>query len=308
MRRRITVRRMAGPACGLALALAIAWCGALIARPGPRPHALPVGITEVSAPLHGPSMRLVPVLAVPGDLAKVARGAGLPPVLAALPDEGGPCEPSLRLGARKAVLTLSIKAECLAGRRVFISHESLGFALTVPAAGRALVELPALAGTAVVRLRLPDGRLREVATIATQAGTRAIAGLRWQAGEALALNVYENRAEFGAPGHLRAARGANGGGARGRLFLLGDADEPGEMLTALYLAPSGEGAARLELEALSGPGVCGRPLAAEALSAPVGAALRAVPLSLSLPACGGDPAWVLLPLGTLGPQRLAEAG
>ncbi|MEI4471959.1 hypothetical protein [Frigidibacter sp. MR17.24] len=307
--------RMRIAAVSVVAALALLSGGQMLARgwaPAPGPGDVPaadvVGQADAAVPAEATLDSLAAGTGAAGPQGPVPVPVPVPaPVaaVAAAPD----CRTRLALKADGPLLELSATLPCDAGEVVHIAHAGVRFSRPVAADGTLRVVFPALAAEALVNVTLPGEESPQlIETPVPGFDMRSVLGLAWTAGDPVAVNVFENGAAFGEPGHLRAARGVNGAGAVGRLFLLGDPGKAGTPLTAIYLVPKGGIDAAIELEVSSGKGrTCGRDVVTTRLGAgPDGDLERAV-MRVTLPDCGEPAGWVLLPIARLEGPRLAEA-
>ena len=250
------------------------------------------------------------------------------PTVGTLPEEEGPAarDPALRLvqgedcpitmsATRRGagLARLAVSAPCRAGERLTIQHDALSFTLTLDAAGRADVEVPALTVDAAF-FGFFDGAAGTMAELRMPEVSRyERAGVMWEGEGGLGVHASEFGAGFGTEGYVwsgapqSASRAMAGQG--GFITRLGDGAGPNAQVVEVYSYPAAsgrrEGSVEIAFEAAYGAEACGRDVTATAFRAgEEGVAL--VPVSLTLPDCDTAQAGGFVQLnGMLDPITLA---
>jgi len=210
------------------------------------------------------------------------------------PEERAPsfdCEPEMTATARDgAIARLDLSAPCRPETRVTLHHNGMMVSALTDADGRARIDMPALAGSAVFIAAFEDGKgALATATIADFAAyDRFVVQWRGDA-SSLRLHAFEDGADFGTPGHVWSEAEQDRG--QGVVMRLGD-DVPGPAQRAeVYTFPTArvpQGVrVALRLEAQVTEANCGRTIEAQGISTDgAGAALRVSDLVLPMPDCG----------------------
>jgi hypothetical protein len=248
--------------------------------PGPErvaPVAQPVqisGIELTSAPA-------LPALPDPAALPEaqvtraVARDTALPRDLPAVHEA--------------AIVRLDLLAPCRHNARVTLHHNGMMVSAITDADGRARVDIPALAESAVFIASFEDGNgaLAVVSVPDFAAYDRFVVQWRGDA-RSLRLHALEYGADFGLPGHVWSGAGQHR--AEGFVMRLGG-EAPGPALHAeIYTFPTTvaprEGTVALRVEAEVTADNCGRDLEAQGISTDGdGTGLRVRDLVLPMPNC-----------------------
>lgn len=229
---------------------------------------------------------------------------------------GIPCgAPALSLGdAGSGLLAVTVAAPCHPVDRMTVRHAGLLVAMQTDMAGNAAFMLPAMTRDAAVSIDFADGdQARAVQTVDGLDALKRVA-VQWRGRPGLRLNVYENGAAYGKPGHVTAAAPRDPAtGEGGYVTVLGDPAVGMPMLAEVYTLRTDPAARRvsadLTIEAEVTASGCGRILHGEALYARAGAEPRRDPLRLAMPGCDAMGDFVMLALPDLAqPVNLAAAG
>jgi hypothetical protein len=271
---------------------------------GPEVAAAPAPTLPASAALTAPTPAPTPEPAAPA-LAAVTEPAAAPipePTLAAadpvapLPAPAAPemapkaaeapadCALDLTLKAGpKAMIAIALTAPCRAGERVVLRHGGLAFAETLDAAGKLVLDLPALNVTGEVSVLFPDAEiLRDAVAVPDAAATRRFA-VQWMADDVFQLHAFEKGATYGEPGDVHAGQPLSPNG--GQLVLLGDPTLDLPMLAEVYTWPADPAiAAEIVIESAVTQATCGRELLGETVVAQAGA-VTVTDLTLAMPGC-----------------------
>ncbi|MEQ3624165.1 MAG: hypothetical protein ABNH26_00250 [Celeribacter sp.] len=221
---------------------------------------------------------------------RLASAAPTPDAVAQLGNhEIGPhslaCEAdALAAAAPQGRVALTVLAGCRTNAGVSITQGPLQFNARTDADGWLSLEMPALSTHPVTRIRFDDGTTLEARADVSDATDYVHTTLQWIGERDLALNAYENAAEFGMPGHLHA--GATQG--IGRFETLGDATLPGGRMAEIYTAPrtpAADFAVSISVEAEVTYNNCGREVWAELSTDSKPTPTEPLDLRLTLPGC-----------------------
>ncbi|MFB9149044.1 hypothetical protein [Roseovarius ramblicola] len=217
-------------------------------------------------------------IAAPGDLPSEERAPSFD------------CKAAMTASVREAaIVRLDLSAPCHPDSRVTLHHNGMMVSALTDADGRAQVDIPALAGSAVFIASFENGKgALATATIEDFAAHDRYV-VQWHGdAHSLRLHALEYGADFGLPGHVWS--GAEQDRGQGFVTRLGD-DVPGPAMRAeVYTFPTAtatrEGSVALRLEAEVTDANCGRDLEAQGISTDGdGAALRVRDLVLPMPGC-----------------------
>jgi hypothetical protein len=239
------------------------------ASPGPQPAAPKPGPVAAAAEPAAPA----PAPAVSAPAA---------PQKAPAPVAADTCVATLSATALPgAVLSLGLVAPCDGGARVVLRHGGLAVTAKLSAAGTLFTTLPAMAARGDVVAMFPDGTTAKASAATDLAGIRRFA-VQWQADDAFQLQVYENGAAFGAPGHVSAERPAG----EGKVDVLGDATVDLPLLAQVYTWPASPMPVEVTIEAAVTDKTCNREILGEAIGSDAGR-VTATDITLAMPDCSG---------------------
>lgn len=143
--------------------------------------------------------------------------------------------------APAALLEITVEAPCLAREVVTISHMGLVATEMLGAEGKTSVTLPALAADAHVDITFENGETIDAMAKVPDFAAYDRVALVWQGEAGVALNAYEDGAEYGAQGYIgTTAMGAPEralAGEGGFLTAFGNAGIPGAMMGYVYSYP-----------------------------------------------------------------------
>lgn len=238
---------------------------AVSAKPAsPAPSETPQATAAVEAPAAKAPAAKAPVAQAPAAVAADTCSATLSAT--ALPG---------------AVLSLGLVAPCDGGARVVLRHGGLAVTGQLSAAGTLFTTLPAMEAKGEVQAMFPDGTTVRAAAAVNLADIRRMA-VQWQADDAFALQIYENGATFGAPGHVSAERPVG----EGRVHVLGDATVDLPLLAQVYTWPAAPTKVEVTIEAAVTAKTCNREILGEALESD-GGRVTATDITLAMPECSG---------------------
>jgi hypothetical protein len=180
-----------------------------------------------------------------------------------------------------AVLSLGLVAVCDGGARVVLRHGGLAVTGKLSAAGTLFTTLPAMDAQGEVSALFPDGNTARASAASDLTGIRRVA-VQWQADDAFQLQVYENGAEFGAPGHVSAERPVG----EGKVEVLGDATVDLPMLAQVYTWPASPTSVDVTFEAAVTDKTCNREILGEAVESDAGR-VTTTEITLAMPDCSG---------------------
>ncbi|WP_376876185.1 hypothetical protein [Albirhodobacter sp. R86504] len=203
-------------------------------------------------------------------------------------------EPSLALTeGLSGLVAIEFVAPCATDSVVSISQSDVTFKVKTDVDGRLRIEMPALASQPEITVDLPDGtRLTASLTLATPInGERVV--LNWEGSQDVALNAYENGAEFGGSGHVFAAAERGEGGYVTRL---GDADLLNPKLAEIYVARGTQRTVTFDFEVAVTDATCAQDLSITLVRYGKTARERDT-LTLAMPECDaiGDAVVMTLP-------------
>jgi hypothetical protein len=240
--------------------------------PAPAPEPLPAPPAPVLADL-APRLPVPPVAATPAPPAATATAPA------------AECGMTLAVSTGpRATLDVSLLAPCHPDARVVLRHAGLALTARTSQTGSLFLSLPALDSRGEVAVRFGNGQSVDTLAPVDLTGIRRVA-VQWQAADRFALNVYENGAEWGEPGHWSAdiAPSATARPA-GSFAALGDPSVSLPMLAEVYTFPADGTPALATVEAKVTPATCGRELLGEALDSRDGRVTTA-DLTLAMPGC-----------------------
>ncbi|MEZ5752374.1 MAG: hypothetical protein R3D60_10540 [Paracoccaceae bacterium] len=202
--------------------------------------------------------------------------------------------------ADSAMIELSLYSPCDADTAVQIEHAEMTVDARLDSNGQLNTIFPALRQDARVSVTMLDGREVSDGTIVADmaAYSRLIVG--WSNPASLVVNVYENGAIFGQPGHVnpRNARQPNMHGD-GYLSMVGDPVLPYGRVAQVYTYPrglvGGSNAISVEIEADITTTSCGRQVEAYAAQVDGTNAPELQQMTVELPGCDGVGGFVVLP-------------
>lgn len=273
-------------------ALAVAAAALPAAPPPAPPHASPPGAALIAAKA-GPGDDTVlppPGSAAPAALAPTlakatpaAEPAAPPAAVAPAPAPAAAadaCLPTLSVtDLPGAVLSVGLVAPCDGGARVVLRHGGLAVTGRLSPGGTLFAALPAMERTGAVSALFADGTRAEGASPVDLSGVRRFA-IQWQALDAFQLQVYEDGAAFGAPGHVSAAAPVGAG----KLEVLGDATVDLPLLAEVYTWPASEMPVALTVESAVTAATCGRELLGEVVES-IGGKVVTTEVTLAMPGC-----------------------
>jgi hypothetical protein len=256
------------------------------------PQAAPAGAPSPAAPAPAAAPDLAaadpaPPATVPAAVAAAVPAAlpSTPPAPVPAPQAAAPadtCAPALSAVATPgAVLSLALVAPCDGGARVVLRHGGLAVTGRLSGAGTLFTTLPGMEPAGEVTVLFPDGTRATAAAALDMEGIRRLA-VQWQAEDAFALQVYENGAAFGAPGHVSAASPSGAGS----LAVLGEAAVDLPLLAQVYTFPADATPVNVTVEAAVTAATCNRDLLGEVVETAAGAVTSAE-ITLAMPDCSG---------------------
>lgn len=249
------------------------------AQDRPEPDAAPAAVAPAAVASSGAARTPAaagPVKATPATPAAPAQAAET-------------CTATLSATAMPgAVLSLALVAPCDGDARVVLRHAGLAVTGRLSSAGTLFTTLPAMDPAGQVSALFPDGTTADAAAATEMAGIRRFA-VQWQGDDAFQLQVYENGAAFGAPGHVSAATPVG----EGRLAELGDGTVERAMLAQVYTWPAPGTPVEVTLEAAVTARTCNREMLGEALETDAGK-VTATEITLAMPDCSGVGDFLLL--------------
>lgn len=185
-----------------------------------------------------------------------------------------------------AMAAIAVAAPCDGGARIVLRHAGLSLTERLPADGKGLIIMPAMAEKARFEIRFDDGRTTSATLeMPEMAGVRRFA-VQWSGAGEFVLHGMENGAEFGQPGDVSPSRPGTvtaDRGPGGWLSVLGDASVQNPQLAQVYTYPA-EAAADIVVEAPVTAATCGRKLNGQTLISEGGAA-QSTNLTLAMPDC-----------------------
>lgn len=254
-------------------------------------------VTEAALPgAPAPVATAQPAPAAPVRLASITDGAtrALPPAgpvpAPSAATAADPCRATLELVAQpRAMIGLSLRAPCNANERVVLRHAGLAVTARTSATGALFTTLPALAAEARVSVLFRDAGTAEARLPVPDAAATRRFVVQWVADDGFQLNAFEDGADYGTPGHLRATDTVPAPdalpGKGGFIAQFGDAGVPLPMLAQVYTYPADPTRrAEIVVEAPVDAGTCGRELLAETLSVR-GGTVAVDDLAVSMPDC-----------------------
>lgn len=202
--------------------------------------------------------------------------------------EAAACPVTLDLAPQDhAMLGLTLLAPCQPDSRVVIKHGGLAFTARTTATGALFLDLPAMTADGMVSAKLADGtRVEASLPMPEVTGLRRFA-VQWLDRDAFQMQVFENGADYGQPGHISATAphtpvpGKPLGG--GFLSTLGDGSVSLPMLAEVYTFPA-TGTADVVVEAAVTETTCGRELLGETIVS-TGGKSAVTDLTLAMPDC-----------------------
>lgn len=227
---------------------------------------------------------------------------GIVPVQATGPAPAD-CDPVLTLTAEPAAMIgLTLTAPCHAETRAVLRHAGLAVSVLTDAQGQATLSLPAFEAAGGVIVTLPGNTVVLGGVPVTDLDAYRRVAVQWQGEDEFVLNVYENGADWGADGHLRAeapgdiARAVAGEGGVLSVFDGGAVDWP--LMAQVYTMPRAADASRtvIEVEVPITETTCNREMMAETLVLDTDVA--GIPdtrdVSVTMPECAAAGGYLLL--------------
>jgi hypothetical protein len=254
------------------------------------PQGAPAGAPAPAAAAPAAAPDLAAADPVPPATVPAAVAAAEPAALPATPPAPAPqaaapaetCAPALSAVATPgAVLSLALVAPCDGGARVVLRHGGLAVTGRLSGAGTLFTTLPGMEPAGEVTVLFPDGTRATAAAALDMEGIRRLA-VQWQAEDAFALQVYENGAAFGAPGHVSAASPSGAGS----LAVLGEAAVDLPLLAQVYTFPADATPVNVTVEAAVTAATCNRDLLGEVVETAAGT-VSSAEITLAMPDCGG---------------------
>jgi hypothetical protein len=249
----------------------------------------PASVAAAAPPQAAPA----PAAAAPAATPDLAAADPVPPATLPAPvpapapapqaaESADTCAPALSAVATPgAVLSLALVAPCDGGARVVLRHGGLAVTGRLSEAGTLFTTLPGMEPAGEVTALFPDGTRATAAAALEMDGIRRLA-VQWQARDAFALQVYEDGAAFGAPGHVSAASPAGAGS----LAVLGDAAVDLPLLAQVYTFPADATPVNVTVEAAVTAATCNRDLLGEVVETAAGTVTSAE-ITLAMPDCSG---------------------
>lgn len=249
----------------------------LLAKADPVPPPLPVKAGPAPTPVPPATAK-----AEPAPAAAVQAKADPAPVPVAPTPTADACTVSLSATALPgAVLSLALVAPCDGDARIVLRHAGLAVTGKLSPAGTLFTTIPALDAKGEVSALFADGNTAKAAAAIDMTDVRRFA-VQWQGDDAFQLQVYENGAVYGAPGHVSAATPVG----EGKLTELGDATVERPMLAQVYTWPAPGTPVEVTLEAAVTDKTCNREILGEVLEADA-AKVGTTEITLAMPDCGG---------------------
>lgn len=207
---------------------------------------------------------------------------------------GAECVPVIHaIAGSAATIKLDVTAPCHASEHFTVHHQGMMFTAITDDTGFVALSVPALAETSVVIVDFDDGD-GAVATVEVPDFAdydRAV--LQWQGDEAVVLNAYEGRAEFGDDGHIYTENPGDmtrlEAGEGGYLVNLGNASAPDALIAEVYTFPTGKLGANFIVQLVAEAEItaenCGQELAAQSIQVFPSGETSALDLTITMPAC-----------------------
>lgn len=208
----------------------------------------------------------------------------------------GDCTPRMLLSAAEgAMVDVSLDAPCALNQAITIHHQGMMFTAATDEDGLYSVQIPALSKAPVVMATFMDGSAAVGATVVLDFEAYHRAVLLWEGESGLELHAFVDGATYGDAMHLTAGGNTQAGGAS--LHRFGEALMVNAHFSDVFSIPVEEGLSeadivRFSVEAEITPQNCGREVAAQTLE--FGADMKALDLSLSIPACDAVGDYILL--------------
>ncbi|SMX24921.1 hypothetical protein BOA8489_03054 [Boseongicola aestuarii] len=198
---------------------------------------------------------------------------------------GAPCRIEVDAIAGDAgLIWLEIAAPCSGGEVVTVAQAGMVVDWALDEDGRLSVDLPALTATPVVAVRFPDGLSESVSVSVPEAGRLTRGALVWGGSKVLGLHAFVGDADFGAEGHIHAAKHgfADLGSTTGFMTQLGDGSGA---MAEVYTFPISATSVRLLAEAEVTSQTCGRIADVLALQSDPLGGLSSREVRLTMPSC-----------------------
>ncbi len=192
-----------------------------------------------------------------------------------------------------ALVDLRVSAPCHRDTRLTVHHQGMSVSVMTDEMGRARLQLPALAKTAVFMVELASAPgLLAVTDVPDLADWDRVV-LQWRGTDGLSLHALEFGAGYHGDGHVSAAALGDETsaltGMNGYLMRLGDMAGPEPRMAEIYSFPSGKhvrsGTVDLSVEVEVTVDNCGRPISAEMIQVAPGLPPTAIDLEVTLPGC-----------------------
>ena len=223
----------------------------------------------------------LPPAALPPETSLAAVAADKqPPVALSAAATDEVCAPDLSVWPQTgAMLAVALILPCDPDAAVVLRHGGLALSARTGADGVLRISLPAMEDTGRVAVTLPDGEVLVQTSPLRLTGLRRVA-VQWMDRDALALQVFEDGAAFGTPGHVSATqpRGA------GEIVRLGRSDADLPMMSEVYTWPAEPVSVTVTVEAAVTPATCGREILGQFLDSRDGR-VTATDLTLAMPDC-----------------------
>ncbi|SIS63971.1 hypothetical protein [Phaeovulum vinaykumarii] len=273
-------------------------------QPAPQILAAPetqATVASVAPALVLPAGAPAPDTGTTGLLSARFDGMGAPCGAARLSLRALPSDAPQTAGMADLVLS----APCEPNARIRLTHAGISFTVATDAEGRYAARVPVFETEARYEAVLPDGSGLSARTRVEGLSDLLRVALASSPGSSeLGLNVREQGAEYGAPGHVHAGHLQ---GQQGWMIRLGDASLPSAQVLEVYTAPVQTPDLALAIEAPVSAGTCGRDMRARSLRKIGAAEAEVTPVSIAMPECDGADGAVLMPLPDL-PFSVASAG
>lgn len=205
----------------------------------------------------------------------------------------------------KAMLNIVIDAPCHENQAVTIMHAGLRLSYRTDVNGRVGAVVPAFDAGGEVTATFPGDESISAAAAVDDLGEVTRIAVVSPASQPVALNIYENGAEFGQPGHLTATHPRNTKSRRGgQMFGLGDPEIGSGYVAEIYQFSSRTKSVRIEIAAESTGETCGSSVSGRSIMVQRGQR-ESHDLMLAMPECDGLGGTVALDITSAAPVKVA---
>ena len=209
--------------------------------------------------IHSAALADEGTVAVNPEMA-IGRELGLQLASADLIGASDHCTPRIAaVAGLDALIEISVTAPCHSDTRFVASHDDLAFSAFLGPDGQFSTYIPALATAGRVDVFLSDDTHLHATVEVPDALDHKRVVLQWTGAARFALHAYHDGADYGANGHVHAARPFDPNLEEAFLMSLGDLRGPEPMLAQIYSLPLNQvGKARVEVELAFSESDCGR--------------------------------------------------